>query len=56
MVDAPGCFDLDVLVMVEHGGESVGLFVGEQISTGQQSPAGLTERVPGRPRWPRVAC
>ena len=45
LVDAPGGFDLDVLVGLEQGREPVLLLVGEQVRAGVQGPPGGMERV-----------
>ena len=45
MVDAPGRFDLDVVVAGEQGGQPRPLFVGEQVGAGMQGPPGPVERI-----------
>ena len=47
LVDAPGRFDLDVLVVGEQRLEPLLLLVGEQVGAGVQGPAGPVERVVG---------
>ena len=47
LVDAPGRFDLDVLVSGEHGLQPGDLLVGEQVSAGVQHSPDAVERVSG---------
>ena len=39
LVDAPGGFDLDMLLVSEQGGESFDLLVSEQVGPGRQGAA-----------------
>lgn len=52
LVDAPGRFDLDVLLAREHGLQSRPLTVGEQARAGVESAAGLVERIVLQPAVP----
>src|SRR5690554_2255127 len=47
LVDAPGGFDLDVLVGGEERFDPLALSVGEQVGSGVQGPSGAVERVAG---------
>src|SRR5690606_3961822 len=52
LVDAPGRFDLNMLLDGEEGFEPCVLFLGEEAGTGVQGAAGTVERVTGTPAMP----
>ena len=52
LVNAPGRFDLDMLLDREHGVEAGGVLVDEQTCTGVQGPARLLQRIPDAATMP----
>lgn len=53
LVDTPGRFDFDVVIVGEHLVEPVTLLVGEEAVAGMKGAAGLVQRVTGPPSVPQ---